>query len=85
MSSTSKLSFDIQKRVRIVHHWVAYGGSEGPVDIKTWLNTVGYPTDPSVVDLEVVAKTLGILELAGVVKKPESGAGFKPEYFVNKM
>ena len=36
-------------------------------------------------DLEVVAKTLGILELAGLVKKPESGAGFKPEYFVNKL
>lgn len=64
---------------------MAYGASEGPVDIKSWLNTVSYPIDPSVVDLEVVAETLGILELAGIVKKPGSGDGFKPEYFVNKL
>lgn len=64
---------------------MAYRASEGPVDIKAWLNTVAYPTDPSVVDLEVVAETLGILELAGIVKKPGSEAGFKPEYFVNKL
>jgi len=52
---------------------VAYRGSEGPVDNKAWLGTVGYPTDPSVVDLEVVAETLGVLELVGVVRKPDSG------------
>ena len=68
-------------------HYSSLGGiqrSEGPVDIKAWLDTVGYPTDPSVVDLQVVAETLGVLELAGVVKKPDSGE-FKPEYFVNKL
>jgi len=52
-------------------------------DINAWLSTVGYPADVGVVDLEVVSETLGVLELAGVVKKPDSGAGFKPEYFVN--
>jgi len=36
-----------------------------------------------VVGLGVVSETLGVLELAGVVKKPDSGTGFKPEYFVN--
>jgi len=36
-----------------------------------------------VVDLKVVSETLGVLELAGVVKKPNPGARFKPEYFVN--
>ena len=35
------------------------------------------------VDLKVVSETLGVLELAGVVEKPDSGAGFKPEIFVD--
>jgi hypothetical protein len=47
------------------------------------LSTVEYPADVGVVDLEVISKTLGILELAGVVKRADLETGFKPEYFVN--
>ena len=84
MSSISKLSLITHKRVRIIHHHqVTKGGSEGSVDITAWLSTVDYPTDVGVVDLNVVSGTLDILESAGVVKKPDSGARFKPEYFVN--
>ena len=47
------------------------------------MSTVGYPTDVGVVDLEVVSEALSVLELAGVVKRPDSGTEFKPECFVN--
>ncbi|TCD64813.1 hypothetical protein EIP91_003594 [Steccherinum ochraceum] len=50
-------------------------------DIKAWLKTVGYPQDCAAIPAHVITDTLGVLEQAGFVKKPEGG--FKAQDFVN--
>ncbi|PFH53167.1 hypothetical protein AMATHDRAFT_73709 [Amanita thiersii Skay4041] len=50
-------------------------------DIKAWLKTVGYPENCRTVSGQVITETLGVLEMAGVVKRPEEG--YNVDYFVN--
>lgn len=50
-------------------------------DIKSWLETVAYPTDCTKIDGSMLVKTLGILEATGAITRPKSG--FDPENFTN--
>jgi len=43
-------------------------------DIKAWLETVNYPDDCSVIPRNVIIDTLGVLEQAGMVKRPDGGS-----------
>ncbi|KAI0317062.1 periplasmic binding protein-like II, partial [Amylostereum chailletii] len=51
-------------------------------DVRAWLDTVGYPQDCATIPIEVIATTLSVLEKAGVVQAPASGA-FDPRDFVD--
>lgn len=42
-------------------------------DVEAWLNTVGYERELEGMDVDMVVRTLGALEKAGVVVKPAAG------------
>jgi len=42
-------------------------------DIKAWLETVRYPNDCSEIKQSVITDTLGVLELTGLITKPDGG------------